>query len=331
MPGWKKVQSKRKTRNKTRLGFIVLGLIALLIVFSQIFHFTKTLLSPWKASGSQRTYTWDGRFNINLVFRSKGVAFVSYNPTDQKIAVVDIPDQTYLEAAHGYGKWQLRALFDLGGDQLLKDTLSQFLAQPIDGFLDFSGSYRDKSAKEIIDLVKISPGRPINILSNLKTDLTLMELVRLKFGLAGVRFDKLVQIDLQDTKALTKDHLLDGTEILVADPNLLDISLAILSDPKIKNEHKTIVLFNATDKPLFAQKWARLLTNMGGDVIITSNAKKRVDKTIVAGEASETLTRLQQVFNFECVSDNCDKIQKTDEDMAGSRGQISIKLASDLP
>lgn len=330
MPGWKKVQSKRKIKQNSKLAFLCLGLIALLIVFSQIFRFTKTLLSPWNISGSQRTYTWNGQFNINLLFRSKGVALVSYNPTDQKIVVVDIPDQTYLEASGGFGKWQLGSLFDLGGDRLLRESLSDFLAQPIDGILDFSGPYKSKSAKDIVDLAKANPG-PINILSNLKTDLTLMELVRLKLGLGAVRFDKLTQIDLENTNVLTKDHLLDGTEILVADPNILDTSLAILSDPKIKNEHKNIALFNATDKPLFAQKWARLITNIGGDVIITSNAKKKVDKTIVTGEKSDTLVRLQQVFNIKCVSDNCDKIQKMDEDIASSRGQISIKLAPDLP
>lgn len=329
MPGWKKVQSKRKIKQNSKLAILVLGLIALLIVFSQIFRFTKTLLSPWNISGSQKTYTWNGQFNINLLLRSKGVALVSYNPTDQKIIIVDIPDQTYLEAASGFGKWQLGSLFDLGGDKLLRESMSDFLAQPIDGFLDFSGPFKSKSAKEIVDLIKASPG-PVNILSNLKTDLTLMELVRLKFGLGGVRFDKLTEINLQNINVLTKDHLLDGTKILVADPNILDAALATLSDPKIKNEHKNIALFNATEKPGLAQKWARLLTNMGGDVIITSNAKKKVDKTIVTGEKSDTLVRLQQVFNSKCVDDNCDKIQ-ADEDIASSRGQISIKLAPDLP
>jgi len=331
MLGWKKVQSKRKTRNKTRLGFIVLGFIASLIVFSQIFNFTKTLLSPWRISAAQRNYSWNGQFNINLLFRSKGIALVSYNPTDQKIVVVDVPDQTYLSTSGGFGDWQLRSLFGLGGDKLLKDTLSQFFGQPIDGFLDFSGPYKSKSAKEIIDLIKSSPTGPINILSHLKTDLTLMELVRLKLGLGAVRFDKLTQIDLENTNALTKDHLLDGTEILTADPNILDTVLVDLSDPKLKNEHKTIALFNATDKPLFAQKWARLITNIGGYVIITSNAKNKVDKTIVAGEKSDTLKRLQQIFNYTCSSANCDKILATDEDIATSRGQINIKLAPDLP
>ncbi len=331
MPGWKKVQSKRKIKQNSKLAFLVLGLIVLLIIFSQIFRFTKTLLSPWKISSTQRSYSWDGQFNINLVFRSNGISLVSYNPTDQKIIVVDIPDETYLEASGGFGKWQLGSLFDLGGDKLLKDTITNFLAQPIDGFLDFSGSYKNKNAKQVIDLLRSNPLGIINMLPSIRTDLTLWELLRFNFALGGVRFDKFTQINLQNTNALTKDHLLDGTEILAADPNILDTSLVDLADPKIKNEHKNIALFNATQKPLFAQKWARLITNIGGDVIITSNAQKKVDKTIVVGEKSNTLVRLQQVLNAKCVSENCDKIQAGDEDLAGSRGQINVKLAPDLP
>lgn len=337
MPSWKSVQSRRKHKQKTKLALLVLGLIVLLLILSQVVNLSRTLLSPWKIGSTQKNYSWDGQFNINLIFRSKGIALVSYNPTDQKITVVDIPDETYLTSSHSFGDWQIRSLFDLGenqqglgGDKLLKDTLTDFLGQPIDGFLDFSGSYKSKSAKEIVDIIRSSPSGPVNILSNLKTDLTLWELLRLKFALGEVRFDKLTEIDLQRAGVLEKKQLLDGTEVLIADLNILDTTLTFLSDPKIKNEHKTIALFNGADKALFAQKWARLIANMGGEVIILSNAQTKLDKTIVLGEKSDTLKRLQQIFNFHCSEQDCDKIQKTDLDIAESRGQINIKLALDL-
>lgn len=330
MPSWKTVQSKRKYNQKTKLAFLILAILVFILILSQVVNFSKTLFSPWKITNTQKNYTWDGQFNINLLFRSKGIALVSYNPTDQKIVIVDIPDQTYLEASEGFGSWQLGSLFDLGGDKLLKKTLTDFLGQPIDGFLDFSGPYSSKSTKEIVDIIRSSSIGSVNILTNLKTDLNLLELIRLKFALDAVRFDKLTEIDLLDLGVLEKKQLLDGTEILVADPNILDHALTTLSDPKIKNEHKTITMFNSTDKALLAQKWARLVSNMGGEVIITANAQTKLDKTIVIGENSVTLKRLQQIFNFHCKKEDCDKIQKTDLDIAESRGQINIKLASDL-
>ncbi len=329
MPSWKNVQSKKKLKQQTKLALFVLGSILTLILISQIINFSKTLFSPWKIT-TQRSYTWDGKFNINFLIRSKNLSLVSYNPTDKKIIIVDIPDETYLEAAHGFGKWQLRSIFDLGGLNLLKETMQDFFAAPIDGFLDFSGSFKDKSASEIVDFLRSNPLGGLNMLSNLKTDLTLFELIKLKFGLSSVRFDKIVKINLRSNGVLLKDKLLDGTEILVADPNKLDVSLIDLADPSLKNEHKTVALFNATEKGLFAQKWSRLITNMGGDVIITSNAKNISDKTYVVGEKSNTYVRLSQVFKSKCKAQDCDKIQKSDEDLTSSRGQINIKLGLDL-
>lgn len=281
---------------------------------------------------TNKNYTWDGQFNINLLFRSNGLAFVSYNPTDGQITIVNIPDQTFLDAAHGFGKWQIRSIFDLGenqkdlgGDKLLKDSLEDFFAFPMDGFVDFKDKYKDKNAKELVELLRGNPLTIFGIFSEIKTDLTLLELIRLKMGFAKVRFDKITEIDLSDY--LEKDRLLDGTEVLVADSNKLDVALSELADPIIKKEHKNVVIFNGTDKPFFAQKWARLVTNIGGDVIITTNATTKVNKTLVSGESSKTLTRLSQIFR-SCR--DCDKIIKSDEDFATSRGQITIKLAPDL-
>lgn len=332
--GWKVIQSQNKARKKTKLGLVVLGLIIIFILISQIFRFVKVLNSSWKVANIQRNYTWDGTGNINLLIRSKNLSLVSYNPTDKKIMVVNIPNKTYLEAAHGFGNWQLGSLYDLGesqqglgGDRLLRETLVNFFAQPIDGVLDFSGLMKQKTALEIIVSVRDNP-IPVNILANLKTNLTMLELVRLKLAISAVRFDKLSEINLEDS--LQTDRLLDGTEVFIADPNKLDLTLAGLSDPKVKNEHKTVAVFNGTDKALFAQQWARLITNIGADVIITANAEKKADKTIVTGEPSKTLDRLSQVFNSRCKVADCDKIQNSDEDLSSSRGQINIKLAPDL-
>lgn len=327
MPSWKSVQSKKKLKQKTRLALIVLGLIILLLFLSTAFRFYKTLNSAWRTS-IQRGYVWKGEFNINLLIRARNLSLLSYSPSQGKIIMVDIPDQTFVEASRSFGKWQARSLFDLGGDELLKDSMEDFFGQPIDGFLSLSGNLRDKSTKEIVELLRKNPFEFLTILPDLKTDLTLMELIRLKFGFSSVRFDKLVNIDLEKRQVLQKSNLPDGSEVLIADSNMLDLALVDLADPIIKKEHKTIAVLNATQKPFFAQKWARLVANMGGDVIITTNAQKEVDKTIAGGEASKTLERLMQVFNIQCR--DCDKIIKSDEDFVVSRAQINIKLAPDL-
>ncbi len=324
--GWKSAQSKNKVKQKTKLALLVLGLIILLLVFAQIFRVIKTLNSSWQMD-SKKSYAWDGKFNINLIVKAKQISFISYSPTDQKITIVDIPDSAYVDAG-SFGKWQVRALYDLGGDKLLKSSMRDFFAQPVDGFLDFSDKYKDDSGKQIVELIRSNPFGVLNILSHLKTDLTLMELIRLKLGFSSVRFDKVTSVNLTNLGVLEKGSLADRTEILTADPNKLDLVLVSLSDPVLKQDHKTVAVYNGAGKPLFAQKWARVISNMGADVIITANAAQ-TNKTVVVGEQSDTLKRLKQVFSYKCSSD-CDKIQKSDEDLSSSRAEVNVKLGSDL-
>lgn len=329
--GWKDIQSKARIKKRTKLALLILALVGSLIIISWLVHFTKNLFSPWKLStNQQRNYIWNGEFNINLLIRTNSVSLFSYNPKDRKVVIVNIPDETYLEVPSGFGKWQLRAIYDLGqsqkglgGDQLLKKTLIEFFAIPIDGFLDFGGSFKTKSASELLDSLKKNPFAGLTLLSNLQTDLTLWELIRLQAGISSVRFDKIRELNLTELNVLDKENLLDGTQVYISDPVKLDSVLSDLVDPAISLEHKTIAVLNATNRPQLAQKAARLITNLGGNVIITANAQKTLPKSRLIGEQSKTLQRLQQIFDLG------DKINTKDEGLESFRAQINLLLGED--
>jgi len=322
--GWKDVQSKARRIRQTKLALGVLGLVVGLLIISWTVRFTQGLFSPWKLSvKAERNYIWDAKFNINLLLRTDRNSILSYNPEEKKIVILNIPDETFLEVPKGYGFWQLRAVYKLGGNQLLVDTLRNFLGIPIDGFLDFSGE-ADQSAAGIVQKLKQNPFSGLNLISNLKTDLTLWELIRLKLGIAGVRFDKVNEINLDTFEILNKETLPDGTEVLTADPVKLDSVLVDLADPAFTFEHKAIAVWNATSRPLIAQKVARIITNLGGNVIITANAEEKLEKTIVYGEKSASLKRLKQIFASD------DKISSSSANPESSRAEINIFLGEDF-
>ena len=156
----------------------------------------------------------------------------------------------------------------------------------------------------------------------LKTNLTVWELFKLKVGISGVRFDKVKELDLDKLDVLDKEKLPDGTLVFTADPVKLDSVLSNLADPAIAAEHKSIAVFNATDRPQLAVKWARLITNLGGNVIIMANGEK-TKKTEVTGLPSTTLKRLQQIFGV--VDQNKDPNQAA----VPSRAQINLLLGED--
>jgi len=122
---------------------------------------------------------------------------------------------------------------------------------------------------------------------------------------------------------LDKENLADGTPVFTTDQIKLDSVLSDLRDPAIVSEHKSIAVFNATNHPQLAQKWARLITNLGGNVIQISNTSLRQDKTRIWGEQSQTLKRLTQIFSC------CDKIEPQLEGIS-SRAQINVILGEDF-
>lgn len=305
--------------------FVLVGVLGLLII-SWTIQFTQSLFSPWKLTTNKvRNYLWNGEFNINVLIRTDHISLLSYNPKQAKLTLVNIPDETFLEVPYGFGLWQLRAVYELGqsqkkigGDKLLQDTVSNLLAVPIDGFLDLSSLQPQKSAASILNTLRKNPFSGLELLQALKTDLTVWELIRLKVSLGGVRFDKVSELRLDEV--LDKTNLPDGTPVLTADPVKLDGSLSKLADPTIVSENKTIAVFNATDQPLLAQKAARLITNLGGNVIITTNAGKILEKTQIEGVKSATLKRLRQIFATD------DKISTAEE---SSRAQINLLVGED--
>lgn len=323
MPSWKSAQSKKQIAKNTKLALIVLAFCLGLLFLGQAVRLTQKLFTPWQQSKAHRNYIWNGNFNLNILMRAKNISLLSYNPQDQKITIIDIPRQTYLEVAHGFGKWQLGSVFDLGGGSLLKDTLTDFFGLPIDGLLDFSGKFTQSPAIDIVSEIRKNPFSGVSILSYLKTNLTPLELIRLKMGLSKVRFDKIKQINLESLGALDHQRLADGTDVLTTDTVKLDSALSEIVDPLIRFEHKTIAIFNSTDHPGLAQKAARLISNIGGNVIITSNGQNKFKTSRIFGEKSKTLDHLKQIFNVR------DTIDPKDEDLISSRAQINLFMGED--
>lgn len=336
---WKNVQSKVKLRKRSKLALGILALIFGLLVISWAIRFTQGLFSPLKppdvgglmAESPPRGYMWNGEFNINLLVRTPSISIVSYSPKQEKIVILNIPDETFLEVPFGFGKWQIRAVYELGqfsrgagGDRLLMDTITSFLAIPIDGFLDFGALKPQRSTAEIVETIRKNPFSGFNLLTILKTDLTPLELIRLKLGMGGVRFDKVKELSLDKLNVLDKVNLSDGTLVFTADPVKLDSVLSDLADPAVTSERKSIAVLNATDHPQLAQKWARLITNLGGNVIIVANAEERLEKTLVQGLSSSTLKRLQQIFSPDTKKDSPAVFPQV-----FSRAQINLLLGED--
>lgn len=332
--GWKDTKKNHKHVKNLKLGLAVLGLVLTIIVVGQFINLFKTITNPLDFY-SERKYSWDGKFNIYVVIQTDQLALLNFNPQGREASLILIPKDAHLDVAGGYGDWMPGSIFALGessekglGQKLVKYSVSSLFGIPVDGFISLEGEY---NAKEFVELLRQNPVSGLDLFSKIRSDMTPIELISLKFGLMKIRFDKINYIDLSLPNLYDTQTLPDGTNIKKFDPVKLDSILTDFEDPKVREENLSIAVFNATNYPQLAQKAKRIITNLGGNVIIVSNYPQEIKNTIILGEESDTLKRLTQIFS-SCLSKKCDRISphEISSSEVSSRAQINIFLGEDF-
>lgn len=85
-------------------------------------------------------------------------------------------------------------------------------------------------------------------------------------------------------------------------PVKVDLELAgVFKDANIFSEHLTIEVLNASAKPEMANRAARLITNLGGTVIVVANSEKESRECEIKAAKkilkTQTAQRLKKIFN----------------------------------
>lgn len=334
--GWKYQHTKKVANQRIKLGLFILFLVFLVLVIGKTAAFIKSLFEPLTPSNIPKVSSWDGDSTLNLVVSANKVSVFSFDPLGFKVNIIDIPENLLVDVPLDKGDWQVRSIYALGqsetppaGNKLLKNSISSFLGLPIDGYLEFKGELKEKSVSEVFESLKSNPQSYFKTLGNMQTDLTPIELIRLSFSLPKVRFDKIKTYDLVSSRVLVEARLKDGTEIYTGEPIEVDSIVQLLADETLGSERLSIAIFNATAYLGMGQKAARLIANMGGNVIAVKNAPRKVQFSQVWGKESYTKKRLSKIFALDCYFNlKCDTI--TIGEVEDSRADINIILGEDF-
>lgn len=301
--------SPHRPRSQIALGFSALFFLIALILMGKLFGFLGNINQPYSRD-SQKISTWDGSSPLNLVVKIDGVYLLSYQPSGKSLTVTKFPGEIYIDTPYNFGKWPIRSIYELGqaeklpmGAKLLKDSIGSVFNVMVDGYIiinDKSTNFPNLIERERGSLL---PG--IDILSKTQTDLNLPEYLRVWLAIKGVRTDKIKTIDLEKSD-LTKWLLLpDGSRVMALDQIKLDqFEEGRFENANIKDEGLSIGIFNATDYPGLAEKAAKIITNMGGRVIFTSNAPDRAEGSTILAKKSYTTNYLSKMMRLSNVSDN---------------------------
>lgn len=297
----KKKTGPARPHSQISLGIAALVFLMALILLGRLFGFLGSV-----NQSSRKSSTWDGKSPLNVVVKADNIYLLSYQPKINSLTVIKFPGEIYLDVPYDFGEWSVRSIYDLGqaekppmGAMLLKDSVGTLFSLVVDGYLIVDQSSPDFPGLIEQEKKALLPG--ISLLSKTKTDLNLLEYIRLWWFIKGVRADKLKTVDLEKSD-LTKWLLLpDGSRVITLDQiKLRQFEEDRFEDANIKEEALSIGIFNATDYPGLAENAAKIITNLGGRVIFTSNAEEKKAKSIILAKRSYTSDYLSKMLHLDC-------------------------------
>lgn len=264
--------------------------------------------------------------------------YITLNTQNEILKVLSVPTNIYVDVAYGKGFYRLDKVYALGAIMeqrenmtLLKETFEKNFAVPVDRYIivgEEFPQFLDKSIGfETSDINKESSFQDavVTLLSQnrhlfqgIRGFLNALELKELSFGevesnLSSREFIRLVRslglmsIEKAEGHEIGEDLLfvqeIEGNEETLLDTIKLDFFIQNnYYDYYVRQEHLKTKIFNGTSTPLVATKAARLVKNLGAEVIEVGN-EDETDHSIlkIAKEEAETETvrRLARFFDAE--------------------------------
>lgn len=236
------------------------------------------------------------RFTVVIDGEKRALLSIS---TDKKGAVVIVlPNDLYISRlAHGYGAYQVSKIYEVGeldhrGGEVFSSTLSQYLGIPVDGFI------HTKRNPENLKAFFTSPEFFLNDRSNL----SLIDRIKIIATINELRFDRIEIFNLQDRAE--KIILADGLKARSIDSLDLDHLLGgSFVEKRLEDENLRVLILNSTKTAGLGNRVARLLSNIGMNVVNVDsqdqevdNCQVRVEKTL---EKSLAVRRILDIFKCQ--------------------------------
>ncbi len=307
----KRQKSRQDSRGyRTRMGLFALTFLVLLIVCGKLISLVQGISQPIAPDSpvGQKTYQWDGTGRLNIVVQADNLYLFSFNPGSQSANLLLIPPEMYLNLPLGFGQYQAGSVYQLGqseqpplGARLLKEGMENTLAVPVDNYFLVGKNFSEEPFPKVLEKIRQNPIQAAGLLRGSKTDLSLKEYFLLMLSLRNVREDKISESDISESTVTSWELLPNGSRVLgINKPDLEQFAQGQLEDTALQNEEFSVGVYNATNHPQLAEKAARLVRDMGGRVIFTSNLSSDMKNSVVIGKKSYTSRRLGQIFTPNC-------------------------------
>ncbi len=308
----KNVSSRKKIVNraaKKHLGRILITASIILVsaLFLGTYGLFKYLNKNFASALSVSNYSIDNDdfpsvayitvedFNADPIVVKK-VEFFIFDKTKKEVVRYDIPLDFVAAVPGKFGQEEISRIFALGalnskdplvdGTNLMEKTLFKTFAYKVDKYIlidqslekDTDKLFNGSSVLSYLDLKEVS-----GISRSLHTDMTLKELYEINRFISSIPLDKKVIHNSADAFAAADEEIKELTY-----------------DSKIVSEKKNIALLNGTDFSGVATFASRVVTNMGGRVVASSNTQNTYDTSCIITDdpTSSTVAFLSRVFHI---------------------------------
>lgn len=342
---WKKPLANSHKQNRVKLGLLALGLLISILILSKSIETISSLGQPSSSNLSlTKENYWEQNLALNLILTSadqgaQNITVISLQPKEGRVVMLKLSDEIYLEVPKGFDFWTLGSVYKLGqvenppiGGKLLQLSASKLLGLPIDGIIILKDN--KLSPDKFLASLHQNPLSLLGLVKDVQTNLSPLQTIKLFWSLSQVRKDKIITLDLAQSSITESKLLPDSSRVLGVDTVKLDYFIRQnMSDQSILEEEAAVAIFNGTQIPGLAQQAARMVTNMGGNVLWTGNLEEGMEKSAVVPSREEvlppdslTVKRLTQIFAPHCLLEPC---QNSDPKVSSSRAQINIILGED--
>lgn len=169
----------------------------------------------------------------------------------------------------------------------LKDNIQPYeagrqLAIPIDGFISSDSLDLNQKADSLFIKTILNYGR-------LKTNLTIVDLFKLAMFIRTIPESAINVKIAEDASGLGWDRVVGR----------------LVGETLIEKDNQTIKILNGAGVDGLGNRLARLITNMGGDVIMVATEDRLINKSKISyiDKKTYTVERLQKVLGYEAVKE----------------------------
>ena len=293
-PRWKREHKNEEVQKRFRL-------VKTWLLFFAIFALLGISFRAW---WSYRHRLWNGESRINLAIASEKTYLLSLDPASAEMVLVEIPSQTQVEVAFSRGFYPIDSVFELSQLEeeegiLLAQTLENNFGVPVKAWVYFPNKIDPHKPKPLLNQIIYSAFK-----KGAKTNLTNWDLIRLLLANNRVHVYKANFFNLERLNLLAEVELPDKTQALVVDKDRLDAFVQDnFQERKIRLENLTVEVVNSTQSPGLAESGARLLTNIGFEVVGVDNQEEMIKKCLLIGDNQQkgfySTERLEEIFDCD--------------------------------